>query len=244
MIKGQNIRLLLSPTGVVDFNPLAAAKDLTVHFSAQTEDGSTKDVSGNWMDYDIASLSYDISSSCLVLTDDDALGELSDAKVLEDFINQFDDRLVNWRLQYMSGTNNRVEGPIIMSGQAKITKLDINAQNGQKASYSVSLNGYGPIHLGEEGYEYKGTFYSNPSLIPATEGDDVNVLVWPMGIYPIDITTEDENGDPINIGSFTTDEFGFVKKNSLEEGTVNVNIYGLPAEIQFFNVFIKHTVTT
>ena len=95
MIKGQNIRLLLSPTGVVDFNPLAAAKDLTVHFSAQTEDGSTKDVSGNWMDYDIASLSYDISSSCLVLTDDDALGELSDAKVLEDFINQFDDRLVN-----------------------------------------------------------------------------------------------------------------------------------------------------
>lgn len=243
MIKGQNIRLLLSATGVGDFNPLAAAKDLTVHFSAQTEDGSTKDVSGNWMDYDIASLSYDISSSCLVLTDDDALGELSDAKVLDDFINQFDDRLVDWRLQYMSGTNNRVEGPIIMSGQAKITKLDINAQNGQKASYSVSLNGYGPIHLGEEGYEYKGIFYDD-ATIPAAEGDDVNIFVWPMGIYHINATTLDEHGDPVFIDTVSTDEFGFAKRNSLEEGTVNLNIYDLPDKVQFFNVFIKHTVTT
>lgn len=243
MIKGQNIRLLLSATGVVDFNPLAAAKDLTVHFSAQTEDGSTKDVSGNWMDYDIASLSYDISSSCLVLTDDDALGELSDAKVLEDFINQFDDRLVNWRLQYMSGTNNRVEGPIIMSGQAKITKLDINAQNGQKASYSVSLNGYGPIHLGEEGYEYKGIFYDEAE-IPAAEGDDVNIFVWPIGIYSFDFATEDENGELIRGDVLQTDEFGLAKKNSLETGTVKFAVHSLPAKVQFFNVFIKHPVTT
>ena len=45
----------------------------------------------------------------------------------------------------MSGTNNRTAVQTLFSGTAKLTQLQINAQNKQNATYSGTLNGYGAI---------------------------------------------------------------------------------------------------
>ena len=72
MKKGQYIRLLLATTS----NPtkvIAAAKQMALHGSAQTEESSTKDTTGDALEYDVTGLSYDITGSGLVLTTNDAL---------------------------------------------------------------------------------------------------------------------------------------------------------------------------
>ena len=72
MKKGQYIRLLLAtttdPTTVI-----AAAKTMALHGSAATEDSSTKDTTGDYIENEVTGLSYDISGSGLVLTTTDAL---------------------------------------------------------------------------------------------------------------------------------------------------------------------------
>lgn len=79
MQKGQFVRLLLSTTA----NPtivVAAAKDMSLHLGASTEESTTKDTTGNAVEYEIATQTYDISGSGLVLTDADDLNTGADRK--------------------------------------------------------------------------------------------------------------------------------------------------------------------
>ena len=95
MQKGQYIRLLLS----VAANPstvVAAAKQMALHGSAQTEDSSTKDTTGSDLEYEVTGQSYDITGSGLVLTPNDA--DLTGAVSLNDFENWIKDQLLNWRI--------------------------------------------------------------------------------------------------------------------------------------------------
>ena len=72
MKKGQYYRLLLATTT----NPtkvIAAAKTMSLHGSAQTEESSTKDTTGDALEYDVVGQSYDITGSGLVLTPSDSL---------------------------------------------------------------------------------------------------------------------------------------------------------------------------
>ena len=72
MNRGQYIRLLLSTTA----NPatvIAAAKQMSLHLSAQTEESSTKDTTGDAEEYEVVGQSYEITGSGLVLTDNDDL---------------------------------------------------------------------------------------------------------------------------------------------------------------------------
>ena len=142
MQKGQYIRLLVSlatnPSTVV-----AAAKQMALHGSAQTEDSTTKDTTGTDIEYEVVGQSYDITGSGLVLTPNDTL--LTGAVGLNDFENWIKDQLLNWKICVMEGTNNRTVVEEIAHGECKCTNLQIQAQNKQNAQYNYTLNGYGPI---------------------------------------------------------------------------------------------------
>ena len=148
MQKGQYIRLLLS----VAANPstvVAAAKQMALHGSAQTEDSSTKDTTGNALEYEVTGQSYDITGSGLVLTPNDTL--LTGAVGLNDFESWLQDQVLNWKICVMEGTNNRTVVETIASGQGKLTNLQIQAQNKQNATYNYTINGFGAIVPGSDG---------------------------------------------------------------------------------------------
>ena len=147
MQKGQYIRLLVSlaanPSTVV-----AAAKQMALHGSAQTEDSSTKDTTGSALEYEVTGQSYDITGSGLVLTPNDTL--LTGAVGLNDFESWLQDQVLNWKICVMEGTNNRTVVETIASGQGKLTNLQIQAQNKQNATYNSTINGYGAIVPGDD----------------------------------------------------------------------------------------------
>ena len=150
MQKGQYIRLLVS----VAANPstvVAAAKQMALHGSAQTEDSSTKDTTGNALEYEVTGQSYDITGSGLVLTPNDTL--LTGAVGLNDFESWLQDQVLNWKICVMEGTNNRTVVETIASGQGKLTNLQIQAQNKQNATYNYTINGYGAIVPGADAGE-------------------------------------------------------------------------------------------
>jgi hypothetical protein len=121
---------------------------MTLHLSAQTEDSSTKDTTdtnGSWNEYDVTQRSGDISFNALVGVGTDAGG-----RSFADFIDQVSDSLINWKVVFVSGENNRTVGKTVCSGQGKLTNLQASAQNRQKATYSGTLNMYGPVTVGTD----------------------------------------------------------------------------------------------
>jgi hypothetical protein len=147
MQKGQYIRLLLATTA----NPstvIAAAKQMALHGSAQTEDSSTKDTTGNALEFEVTGQTYDITGGGLVLTPDDTL--LSNAVGLNNFESWLQDQILYWRICVMEETNNRTVVEEIAHGQGKLTNLQIQAQVKQNTTYSYTINGYGAIVPGTD----------------------------------------------------------------------------------------------
>lgn len=147
MQKGQYIRLLLATTA----NPstvIAAAKQMALHGSAQTEDSSTKDTTGNALEFEVTGQTYDITGGGLVLTPNDTL--LSNAVGLNNFESWLQDQILYWRICVMNGDNNRSIVEEIAHGQGKLTNLQIQAQNKQYATYNYTINGYGAIVPGSD----------------------------------------------------------------------------------------------
>lgn len=144
MQKGQYIRLLIS-TAANPTTVIAAAKQMALHGSAQTEDSSTKDTTGDSLEHEVTGQSYDITGGGLVLTPDDSL--LTGGVGLNDFETWVTDQLLNWRICVMEGDKNRTIKEEICHGQCKCTNLQIQAQNQQVATYNYTLNGYGAISL-------------------------------------------------------------------------------------------------
>ena len=127
---------------------IALATEMTLHLSAQTEDSTTKDTTdtnGDWNEYEVTQRSGDISFGALIGVGSDAGG-----KSFADMINQVSDTIVNWKVVMVSGANNRVVGKTVCSGQGKLTNLQASAQNRQKATYSGTLNIYGPVTVGSD----------------------------------------------------------------------------------------------
>ena len=147
MQKGQYIRLLLSTTSN-NSKVIAAAKQMTLHASAQTEDSSTKDTTGNALEFEVTGQTYDITGGGLVLTPNDTL--LSNAVGLNNFESWLQDQILYWRICVMNGDNNRTVVEEIAHGQGKLTNLQIQAQVKQNTTYSYTINGYGSIVPGTD----------------------------------------------------------------------------------------------
>ena len=149
MDKGQHLRLvIIEGSGTTTDKVVALSTDLTLHFSATTEDSTTKDSSdtnGNWNEYDVTQRSGDISFGGLVGVGTDATGES-----FADFLDKVSDTLINWKVCLASGDNNRTLGKTVCSGQGKLVNVQASAQNKQKATYSGTLNMYGPVTVGSD----------------------------------------------------------------------------------------------
>lgn len=149
MDKGQHLRLVITEgSGTTTDYVVALATDLSVHFSANTEDSTTKDTTdsnGGWLDYDVTQRNGDIQFGALVGVGTDAGG-----KSFADWIDKVNDSLINWKLCFVSGDYNRTVGKTVCSGQGKLTNLQASAQNRQKATYSGTLNMYGSVTVGSD----------------------------------------------------------------------------------------------
>lgn len=145
MKRGQYIRLLLATTSNPT-NVIAAAKQMSLHGTAQTEDSTTKDTTGDALEYDITGMSYDISGSGLVLSPNDA--SLTGAVGLNDLEGWIKDQLLYWRICVMEGTSNRTVVEEIASGTGKLTQLSVQAPNRQNSTYNYTLTGHGALAVG------------------------------------------------------------------------------------------------
>lgn len=130
---------------------VALATDLTVHFSATTEDSTTKDSSdstGNWNEYEVTQRSGDIQFSALMAFEDSA--QEASSLLFQDWIEKVSDTVIDWQLVSTELARNRVIVKTICTGKGKLTNLQANAQNRQKATYSGTLNMYGPVTVGTD----------------------------------------------------------------------------------------------
>ena len=137
-IKGQNLRVM------VGGKCIAMATSCTFHVSAQMEDSSTKDSTGDWQEQSVVGLSWDAQTDSLVtLTDNGSNGELPQ-DLLSLIINK---TAVTLTFDQTNGTNNRtgMNSAIKKSGQAFVTDVNITAQNRQNSTISVQFQGSGPL---------------------------------------------------------------------------------------------------
>lgn len=156
--EGQFVRLFLSDVEN-PATPVAAAKQLSFHVSIQTENITTKDTTDDWEEYEVVGVTYDISTNALIYAGQTATALNPNAKTMKNFIEHFEDEdIMYWEIAKVSGTNNRTKGNKLLSGQALITQLTINAQNRQTANYTAQLSGYG---------DYTAYSYVTPAT-PAT----------------------------------------------------------------------------
>lgn len=160
MKRGQYIRLLLSTAAKPNYY-IAAAKDMNLHLSAQTEESSTKDTTGDALEYEVTGLSYEITGSALLLTGNDTL--MTGGQGLNDMMGYLNDQTLYWKIALVNGDNNRTVVQDICSGTAKLTNLQVNGQNRQNANYSYTLKGQGAIVVAGS------TAQSAPSNSPAPE---------------------------------------------------------------------------
>ena len=149
MDKGQHLRLVFPEgTGTTTNYFVAMAVDLTFHLSAATEDSSTKDTTdttGDWNEYDVTQRSGDIQFSALIGVGTDANG-----KSLADWIDDVKDEQIPWKLVMVNSTNNRNIVKTVCSGNGKLSNIQMSGQNRQKATYSGTLNIYGPVDVGTD----------------------------------------------------------------------------------------------
>jgi predicted secreted protein len=147
--KGQFVRLFLgSDNTATPSKVIASAKQLSLHISMQIEDATTKDTEGNWLIQEPVALSYDISTTALVKSDETITSQVSaqDLSSIEDIYEAATP--VKWAIANVSGANQRTKGSVICSGSAIVTQLQISAQNRANATYQASLNGFGTYNVG------------------------------------------------------------------------------------------------
>lgn len=149
MDKGQHIRLFIvggtaqNPTN----NVIAMSTELSFHGSAQTEQTTTKDTTDAsgavWDEFDVTGRTYDINFTALI-----AAGTDSAAKTFADMLSSVSDNIINWKIAMASGANNRTMGTVICYGQGKLVNVQASGQVDQQATYSGTINGYGPLIAG------------------------------------------------------------------------------------------------
>ena len=145
--KGQFVRLFLSTTA----NPahvVAGAKTLQLHVSLSLEDATTKDTPGTWQVQEPTGLSYDISTNALVASNETITSSV-DGYAIDDLMSIYESsNLLYWQIANVSGDNQRTKGSVIVSGQARIGSIAVNAANRQVATYDTQLSGYGDYTVG------------------------------------------------------------------------------------------------
>ena len=149
LTKGQFVRLFLSSDNTTaPAKVIAAAKSLSLHVSMTLEDATTKDTDGSWQIQEPTALSYDISTSALVRSNDTITSSVA-AQDLASIESIYEAGTpVKWQIANVSGANQRTKGSVIASGSVLLTQLTLNGPNRQNADYTAQLTGYGAYTVG------------------------------------------------------------------------------------------------
>ena len=137
-IKGQNLRVM------VGGKCIAMSTSAQFHISAELQDSSTKDSTGDWQEQEVVGLSWDAQTDALVtLTDNGTNGELA-TDLMSVMINKTP---VTLTFDQTAGTNNRTgqNATIKRSGSAYISDIQITAQNRQNSTFTVQFQGTGAL---------------------------------------------------------------------------------------------------
>jgi hypothetical protein len=137
-IKGQNLRVM------VGGKCIAMSTSAQFHISAELQDSSTKDSTGDWQEQEVVGLSWDASCDALVtLTDNGSNGELV-TDLMSVMINKTP---VTLTFDQTAGTNNRTgqNATIKRTGTAYISDIQITAQNRQNSTHTVQFQGTGAL---------------------------------------------------------------------------------------------------
>lgn len=146
--KGQIVRLFLSSDNTTaPEKVIAAAGQLQLHASMSFENASTKDTEGDWIVNEATGISYDISTTALVRSNDTITSSVAaqDLASIEEIYEA--GTPVKWKIANVVGANNRTMGSRIAEGSAILTQLTINGPNRQDANYTAQLTGYGEIQF-------------------------------------------------------------------------------------------------
>lgn len=137
VIKGQNLRLFLGD------KVIACATSCTLHVSADLEDTSTKDDTGDWKKQEATGKSWDCSADALMTVETD-----SSANTLNDIFALIGTQ-VTIEFLTTSGEKNRVVATgFAQHGNAIVNDISINAGNKQNVTYSIQMGGNGPLASG------------------------------------------------------------------------------------------------
>ena len=135
IVKGQNLRLFVNQKVIL------CATACTIHYTADLEETSTKDDTGDWKTSECVGKSWDGSADALMAVDN-----TTTAQKLDDLTSLIG---VKVGVQFLAteGANNRVvdTGGFARYGEAIINDISINAGNRQNVTYSIQFTGVGAL---------------------------------------------------------------------------------------------------
>lgn len=137
-IKGQNLRVM------VGGKCIAMATSCQFHISAQMEDSSTKDSTGDFQEQEVTGLSWDAQTDSLVTLEDNGTNGELPQDILSLIINK---TKVTLTFDQTAGANNRVgqNSVIKKTGEAYVSDVQITAQNRQNSTMTVQFQGTGAL---------------------------------------------------------------------------------------------------
>ena len=141
IIKGQNLRLKIGN------NFVAFATSCTLHVSANLEEASTKDTTGDFQSQELTGLSWDVSTDALYTVTSDTGGMNGEAAL--NLVLAKQKVLVTFQQTAANSDKNRGDlSGTTYSGYAWVSDISINAANRQNASYTIQLTGDGELTTG------------------------------------------------------------------------------------------------
>ena len=123
---------------------IAMATSCQFHISAQMEDSSTKDSTGDFQEQEVTGLSWDAQTDSLVTLEDNGTNGETPQDILSLIINK---TKVTLTFDQTAGANNRVgqNSVIKKTGYAYVSDVQITAQNRQNSTMTVQFQGTGAL---------------------------------------------------------------------------------------------------
>lgn len=123
---------------------IAMATSCQFHISAQMEDASTKDSTGDFQEQEVTGLSWDAQTDSLVTLEDNGTNGELPQDILSLIINK---TKVTLTFDQTAGANNRVgkNSVIKKTGEAYVSDVQITAQNRQNSTMTVQFQGTGAL---------------------------------------------------------------------------------------------------
>lgn len=123
---------------------IAMATSCQFHISAQMEDSSTKDSTGDFQEQEVTGLSWDAQTDSLVTLEDNGTNGELPQDLLSLIINK---TKVTLTFDQTAGANNRVgqNSVIKKTGEAYVSDVQITAQNRQNSTMTVQFQGTGAL---------------------------------------------------------------------------------------------------